>query len=48
MLKRDLTKLLVDTVFKSLSTAENFVTGGSTDGMSAWKDSSGKKLKELL
>ena len=35
-------------VFKSSSTAGNFVTGNSTDGPSSWKDETGKKLKEIL
>lgn len=34
--------------FKSSSTAANFVTGRSTNGMITWKDKSGTKLKELL
>lgn len=34
--------------FKSPSTAANFVTGASTNGMTAWKDKSGKTLKEIL
>ncbi len=37
-----------DVVFKSSSTAANFVTGASTNGMTAWKDESGKTLKEIL
>ncbi len=37
-----------DVMFKSSSTAGNFVTGNSTDGPSSWKDESGKKLKEIL
>lgn len=37
-----------DVVFRSSSSAGNFVTGHSTDGPSAWKDKSGKKLKEIL
>lgn len=35
-------------VFKSSSTAGNFVTGNSTDGPSSWKDETGKKLKEIF
>ena len=35
-------------IFKSSSTAGNFVTGNSTDGPSSWKNESGKKLKEIL
>lgn len=37
-----------DVVFKSPSTAGNFVTGNSTDGPSSWKDENGKKLKVIL
>lgn len=37
-----------DVVFKSSSTAGNFVTGNSTDGTSSWKDENGKKLKAIL
>ncbi len=37
-----------DVVFRSASTAGNFVTGNSTDGLSYWKDVTGKKLKQLL
>lgn len=35
-------------VFTSSSTAGNFVSGQSTDGPRAWKDETGKKLKEIL
>ena len=41
-------KVTQDVEFKSPSTAANFVTGASTNGMTAWKDKSGKTLKELL
>ena len=34
--------------FKSASTAANFVTGSSTNGLIAWKDKSGKTIKEIL
>lgn len=34
--------------FKSASTAANFVTGASSNGMTVWRDESGKTLKELL
>ena len=37
-----------DVVFKSSSTAGNFVTGNSTDGPNSWKDETGKKLKVIL
>jgi hypothetical protein len=42
------TKVLKDVSFKSASTAANFVTGASTNGLTAWKDESGKRLKEIL
>lgn len=34
--------------FKSASTAANFVTGSSTNGLIAWKDKSGRTIKEIL
>lgn len=37
-----------DITFKSASTAANFVTGSSTNGLTAWKDSNGKTLKQLI
>ena len=37
-----------DAVFKSPSTAANFVTGRSTNGLNAWRDENGISLKELL
>lgn len=40
--------VIMDVSFKSASTAGNYVTGRSTDGMSAWVDKDGKKLKEIL
>lgn len=36
-----------DIAFKSASTAANFVTGSSTNGLLAWKDSSKRCLKSL-
>lgn len=36
-----------DVVFKSASTAANFVTGRSTNGLIAWKDKNGANLKKL-
>lgn len=33
--------------FKSASTAGNFVTGSSTNGLTAWKNKEGKCIKEL-
>ena len=41
-------KIIEDVIFKSSSTAANFVTGRSTNGLVAWKDENGVKLKELL
>ena len=40
--------LMENVTFKSASTAANFVTGSSTNGLVAWKDKSGKTLKEIL
>ncbi len=37
-----------DVTFKSSSTAANFITGRSTNGMITWKDKNGTKLKDLL
>ena len=37
-----------DVTFKSASTAANFVTGRSTNGLMAWKNSDGATLKSLL
>lgn len=37
-----------DVVFKSASTAANFVTGTSTNGLTAWKDNNGKSIKEYI
>ncbi len=34
--------------FKSASTAANYVTGASTNGLEAWKDENGVSLKELI
>lgn len=36
-----------DITFKSASTAANFVTGRSTNGLIAWKDENGRTLKEI-
>ena len=38
----------VDVVFRSASTAANFVTGTSTNGLIAWKNAEGTTLKEIL
>ena len=34
--------------FRSLSTAANFVSGRSTNGLIKWKTSDGKKIKDYL
>ncbi len=39
--------LIKDMEFNSPSTVANFVTGSSTNGMLAWKDSNGNALKNL-
>ena len=41
-------RTIVDVRFKSPSTAANFVTGASTNGLTAWKTEDGKSLKEIL
>ena len=41
-------KTIKDVVFSSASTAANFITGTSTNGLIAWKDKEGKALKEIL
>lgn len=41
-------KVIQDVTFKSASTAANFVTGTSTNGLTAWKDENGKTLKVIL
>ena len=40
--------LMKNLLFKSASTAANFVTGSSTNGLVAWKDVKGKSLKAIL
>ena len=37
-----------DVAFKSASTAANFVTGSSTNGLIAWKNKDGKTIKEII
>ena len=37
-----------DVKFKSASTAANFVTGSSTNGLIAWKDKQGRTIKEIV
>ena len=37
-----------DVVFRSASSAANFVTGISTNGLIAWKDKDGKPLKTFI
>lgn len=39
--------VLEDVGFKSPSTAANFITGRSSNGMDVWKDINGKSLNEL-
>lgn len=39
--------VIEDISFKSASTAANFVTGSSTNGLIAWKDDKGRTLKEI-
>lgn len=39
---------IIDVTFKSASTAANFVTGRSTNGLIAWKTEDGKTLKDSL
>ena len=41
-------KVKQDVIFKSASTAANFVTGRSTNGLVKWKNSDGVILKSLL
>lgn len=41
-------EVVQDVCFKSSSSAGNFVTGRSTDGLRAWKDENGKTLKSIL
>ena len=40
--------VLKDITFSSASTAANFVTGSSTNGLIAWKDENGMALKKVL
>lgn len=40
--------VIKDAPFKSSSTAANFVTGRSTNGLTAWKDENGVSLKTIL
>lgn len=44
----DGTRLVKDVPFKSASTAANFVTGASTNGLTSWKDANGRLLKVIL
>ena len=41
-------KVVENVKFKSASTAANFVTGASTNGLIAWKDKDGRNIKEIL
>ena len=40
--------VIKDANFKSASTAANFVTGSSTNGLVAWKNENGKTLQCIL
>lgn len=40
--------VIKDVTFKSPSTAANYVTGSSTNGMTAWKNENGVTFKELF
>jgi hypothetical protein len=37
-----------DVVFKSASTAANFVTGSSTNGLTSWKTEEGVQLRAII
>ena len=37
-----------DVTFKSASTAANFITGTSTNGLIAWKDEKGNTLRSII
>lgn len=41
-------KVIENVIFKSASTAANYVTGRSTNGLIAWKDENGTKLRDLI
>ena len=41
-------KTVMDVSFRSASTAANFVTGGSTNGLVAWKTEDCKPIREIL
>ena len=41
-------KVIKDITFKSASTAANFVTGASTNGLVVWKDKDGNTLKSII
>lgn len=40
--------VIKDAYFKSASTAANFVTGSSTNGLTAWKTENGNTLQSIL
>lgn len=40
--------VIKDACFKSASTAANFVTGSSTNGLTAWKSKNGNTLQSIL
>lgn len=44
-LEKDILK--EDILFKSPSSAANFITGKNTDGLTAWKNESGESIKSL-
>lgn len=41
-------KVMKDISFSSASTAANFVTGYSTNGLLAWRDENGRRLKDVI
>lgn len=41
-------KVIVDVPFKSASTAANYVTGTSTNGLVAWKNEKGQSIKDII
>lgn len=41
-------RVIKNITFTSASTAANFITGNSTNGLVKWKDKNGKKLKDII
>lgn len=41
-------KLMINVTFKSASSAANFITGSSTNGLTALKDNKGRTLKSII